>query len=97
MKLSDLNKEQQAQLARGIEQMPVVTFENEHGEQFSIHSDGSMVFMSGDEVNAMVADENKIADKFIPLFNDHFNIWNSTELSKLGEALQQLTGKAIGN
>lgn len=70
--------------------MRTATFKNKHGEKFVIHSDGSNVLMSGDEVNMMVSPGHKFADKYIPLFNSHFGIWSPQELYELGKALQRL-------
>lgn len=73
-----------------IDKLPKAEFVNEHGERFVIHSTGSAVYMSGDEVNMMVDDKNKIVKKYIPLFSPHFSIWSKDELYKLGEALMEL-------
>ena len=74
---------------KAVENLPKYSFENEHGERFHIHSNGITVFMSGDEVNMMVNEEDKVAG-FVPLFNQAFSVWSSEELYKLGEALMEL-------
>jgi hypothetical protein len=81
------------QIEKAIEDMPSASFKNEHGEKFTIHTDGTITFMSGDEVGMMVDSEHKYADKYIPLFSEHFNIWSPKELNKLGKALQEVTEK----
>ncbi len=73
-----------------IENLPSVSFFNEHIEKFTIHSNGIFVFMSGDEVDAMVDDKNKVEGKYIQLFNSAFSVWSKEELHKLGKALQEL-------
>lgn len=73
-----------------IDKLPKAEFKNEHGERFILHSSGTAVYMSGDEVNAMVDDKNKIAKLYLPLFSPHFSIWSSEELYKLGQALMEL-------
>lgn len=73
-----------------IGKYPTASFTNNHGEKFNIHSDGIRVFMSGDEVRAMVREEAKIGEKYISLFSDAFNVWSNEELRKLGQVLQQL-------
>lgn len=73
--------------------MKTASFTNEHGEKFNIHTNGTFVFMSGDEVNAMVDDKHKIAGKYLPLFNEAFSIWDKEELNALGKALQELTNE----
>ena len=77
------------EMIKYIDNLPSKSFTNEHGEVFTIHSDGVLVFMSGDEVNAMV-DNNLKMGKYIPLFNQSFSIWSKGELYKLGEALMEL-------
>jgi hypothetical protein len=72
-----------------IKSMPMVSFENEHGEKFNISSNGLTAFISGDEVNAMV-DRTATIGGFIPLFNQAFNIWSKDELYRLGKALMEL-------
>lgn len=84
----ELRKEEVIQY---IETWPSYTFHNEHGEKFTIHSNGIMAFMSGDEVNAMVPPTKKIGG-YIPLFNPDFSIWSKDELRMVGEALIQLNG-----
>lgn len=81
------------ELAELIEKMPKVSFKNEHGEKFILHSNGVMVFMSGDEVRDMIPPMSKINRTYINLFNDRFNIWHKKELYKLGKALQELSKK----
>lgn len=81
------------EMTEAIESMRSASFENKHGEKFTIHTDGVLVFMSGDEVNAMVSSEYKIADKYLQLFNDPFTVWSAEELNKLGKALQEVTGE----
>lgn len=78
--------------AREIAAMPSTSFKNEYGEKFTLHTNGVSVFMSGDEVNAMVDEKRfpKIDHKYINLFNPGFSIWNVIELDKLGKALQKL-------
>ena len=68
-------------------------FQNIHGERFYIHTNHVMVFMSGDEVNAMVDDKHKMklnGQDMIHLFNPAFSIWSKDELNKLGRALMDL-------
>lgn len=67
------------------------TFRNEHGEKFTIYSDGTSVYMSGNEVDMMVDPKNKSEDGVIPLFNPSFNVWSDEELYKLGKALQKVS------
>lgn len=73
-----------------IDKLPKAEFTNEHGEKFILHSSGTSVFMSGDEVREMVDDKEKIVKTYIPLFNPHFSIWSKEELYKLGQALMEL-------
>lgn len=73
--------------------MKTESFKNEYGERFNIHTNGVTVFMSGDEVRAMVKDSDKVAGKYIPLFNKCFDVWSDEELNKLGQALVNLTKK----
>jgi hypothetical protein len=73
-----------------IEKMPHDVFVNEHGEKFVIYSNGINVFMSGDEINAMVDDKDKIAGKYVSLFNPAFSIWSASELYQLGAAIMYL-------
>lgn len=77
------------QVRKIIEQMPSAEFINEHGEKFVIYSNGTSVYMGGDEVNMMV-DPKHVFAGVIPLFNSHFNIWSEDELYKLGETLVTL-------
>lgn len=77
-------------MVKVIEQLPHKEFKNEHGEKFVIHTNGVVVYMSGDEVNMMVDNKYKIGDKYIQLFNEQFGVWSPAELSGLGEVLQQL-------
>lgn len=86
MKKNDYKTE----MTRIIEKMPSASFENKHGESFTIHSDGITTFLSGDEVDAMV-DAEKTINGYLPLFNDAFGTWSKEELHKLGEALIKVT------
>lgn len=72
-----------------IRKMPSSKFSNEYGEDFTIYSNGNTVYMEGDEVNAMV-DENNKFDGILPLFNPAFSIWSVDELWKLGASLQDV-------
>lgn len=68
-------------------------FQNIHGERFYIHTNNIMVFMSGDEVNAMVDDKYKMklnGQDMIHLFNPAFSIWSKDELYQLGKSLVKL-------
>lgn len=85
-----MDKELDKALKDSIESMKKVSFKNRHGEVFTIHCDGILTFMSGDEIDAMVEDDVKIADRYIPLFNERFNIWDKEELYKLGQCLMEL-------
>lgn len=78
------------ELASAIRKMRSISFENEHGENFIIYSDGLSVYMEGDEVNAMV-DPKYTVDGILPLFGSHFNIWSRDELYALGCAISELT------
>lgn len=80
-----------------IRKMPAYVFKNKHGEQFNIYCNGVLTFMGGDEVAAMVADEHKIGDEIIPLFNPNFSIWNKEELYELGKALVSLNAPEATN
>lgn len=80
----------ESQVIEIIELMKTAEFKNKHGEKFVIHSNGIYVFMSGDEVNAMVDDKKKVGKKYLPLFNPDFSIWNKEELYALGKALMEL-------
>lgn len=80
--------------AKMIESYPSVKFANKHGEPFVIHSDGTVVYMSGSEVSSMVDPIFLIAGKYLQLFNPSFSIWNTDELEKLGAALQAIGPKA---
>lgn len=73
-----------------IEEMPHAEFFNEHGERFVIYTNGTLVFMAGDEVDQMVDDKHKIEGKYMPLFNSHFNLWSADELVGLGRVLKTL-------
>ena len=77
------------QLTAYIKTMPSASFKNEHGEKFTIHSNGLTVWISGDEVNAMV-DPKKTVMGYLPLFTSAFSIWSKEELYLLGKALQEL-------
>ena len=66
------------------------TFRNEHGDVFTIYSNGEAVLLAGDEINNTVDDKNRVAGKFIPLFNHYFSVWSPDELYKLGKVLRQL-------
>lgn len=76
-----------------IKGMKTVSFKNKHGEKFNIHSNGVNVFMSGDEVDAMV-EPGKTLGGYIPLFNEAFSIWSAEELAELGQALVDLHNPA---
>lgn len=73
-----------------VDDLPKAEFKNKHGERFVLHSSGTSVYMSGDEVNAMVDDDKKIVKKYIPLFNPNFSIWSKEELYEIGKALMEL-------
>lgn len=77
-------------LSRYIKELPFSRFTNEYGEIFNVHSNGNTVFLSGNEVDAMV-DENKKFEGYVPLFNPNFNVWSNDELFKLGQALMQVS------
>lgn len=81
-------------VAEYVAKLPVAKFTNDYGEKFGIHSDGVVVFLSGDEVRAMVREEVTIplenGDSCIPLFGPNFNIWSKGELFKLGQALKEV-------
>jgi hypothetical protein len=77
------------QVRKIIAEMPSKSFVNEHGEEFTIYSNGISVYMSGSEVDMMVDNKHVFAG-VIPLFNNHFNIWSDDELYKLGVALAEL-------
>lgn len=70
----------QKELHEMINRLPHQKFVNEHGEAFTVSSNGVQVFIEGDETDGEVLD----------LFNSEFNIWSSEELYKLGIALQGL-------
>lgn len=73
--------------------MTTATFKNQHGEKFILHkTELGTVRMSGDEIDSMVRDSDKI-NGHISLFNEHFNVWSDEELVKLGSALQRLGKK----
>lgn len=78
------------QFIKMIDDLPKAEFKNVHGERFVLHSTGTSVYMSGDEVGAMIEDKHKIVKKYIPLFNPHFSIWSKEELYELGKALMEL-------
>ncbi len=80
------------EFAKLVDEMKVASFANEHGEKFNVHYNGVIVFLSGHEVNAMVRDEDKLAGKYLPLFNSHFDVWSADELKKLGQALIEVSG-----
>lgn len=82
-------------IAEYIRKMPQVSFLNEHGEKFTLYSNGISVFMEGDEVDMMVDNKNKI-EGIIQLFSPAFNIWSANELVKLGEAIKELGKKTNG-
>ncbi len=67
-------------------------FKNEHGEEFTIYSNGVMVFISGNEIDAMVDQQYKSQDGILQLFNEWFSIWNPEDLYLLGKALQEVSG-----
>lgn len=72
-----------------FESLPTLEFRNKHGELFTLHFADETIFMSGDEVDMMVADEHKIAGKYISFFNPDFSIWGPDELAKIGELISQ--------
>lgn len=84
-------------VAEYIAKLPTAEFTNEYGERFTIHSDGVIVYMSGDEIGAMVNEKATIplenGDSCIPLFGPNFNIWNTKELKLLGLALGEVASK----
>lgn len=82
-----------AQAARTVRTFPHTEFTNEMGERFVIYTNGTTVFMEGDEVEMMV-EASQTVDGLLPLFNKHFTIWSKEELYKLGLALIELTGEA---
>lgn len=78
-------------MAMTIDQtFPIAEFYNKHGELFIIHGGECGVYVSGNEVRKMVPDKYKIGGKYLPLFNEHFNIWSRDELFWLGESLTKL-------
>jgi len=80
-------------VAAEIEKLDSHTWSNKHGEKFTIHSNGVMVWMSGDEVSAMVDPKHLTASKYLQLFSNHFGIWSADELYELGNALMVLAKK----
>lgn len=78
------------EMVKHIRSFPTTTFKNKHGEEFTLHTNGSMVFISGSEIEMMVDPDDTI-DGMLPLFSDHLNIWGRNELYKLGEALQKIS------
>lgn len=94
MNKEDLNKEEvQKELGEMIGKLPSASFKNKHGEVFTLHATTATVFMSGDEVDAMVDDSMKIDGKYINIFNEEFSVWNIDEIKQLGEALIEVAGK----
>lgn len=79
----------QALALTAILEMPSTRFKNKHGEKFTIHSNGMLTFISGDEVDAMV-DPTKTIGGYLQLFNPSFSIWTKEELLRLGESLIEL-------
>lgn len=86
-----MSKQEEKDILKYIETLPVKSFKNEHNERFNIHLHPIGILMSGDEVDMMVEDKYKIGGKYIQLFNPHFSVWGTDELNKLGETLQELT------
>lgn len=76
-----------------IKSLPQVHFENRYGEKFTLRTNGTVVLMSGSEVDSMVDDKHKICGKYIQLFNDAFSIWSIGELRELGYALIKIANK----
>ncbi len=82
-----------AGIEKEIQKMPFSTFKNEHGEIFKVHFDGVFCLLSGDEISAMIDDDELMAGKYIPLFNQSFNIYSTNELILLGNALIEVAQK----
>lgn len=78
-----------------IERMPMVEFINQHGEKFEVRSNGLSVYLSGNEVDAMVAEHHKIGGKYVQLFNPSFSVWSKDELISLGKALILVNGGEV--
>lgn len=76
-----------------IKSLLQVHFENRYGEKFTLRTNGTVVLISGSEVDSMVDDKHKICGKYIQLFNDAFSIWSIDELRELGYALVEIANK----
>lgn len=85
-------KEIEFDVEEAIKRLPSSTFVNEHGENFTVYSDGITAILGGDEVDAMVDGKKKLYG-MVCLFNDAFSIWSAEELYKLGDALKDVSIK----
>lgn len=79
----------EAQMFEMIHTMPSVKFKNKHGEEFTVSGFGGSVWVSGDEVTAMVAPKKTVRG-YLPLFNPDFGLWSTNELYLIGQALVDL-------